>query len=88
MSCADHSLPVQSLHVWDVLNLSLPSLCDLLTCVLQIIRDRATEQTRGFGFVTYAHPQSARMAMEHMNGATLMGPFENRVIKVSPSNKN
>ncbi len=52
----------------------------------QVIRHQTTEESRGFGFVTYAHPSFAAMAMTHMNGATVMGPaFQGYTIRVMPS---
>lgn len=42
-------------------------------------------ESRGFGFVTYAHPAHANLAMQHMNGQVLSGPFRDRQLKVAPS---
>jgi cold-inducible RNA-binding protein len=44
----------------------------LLRCV-QIINDRETGRSRGFGFVTFANEQSMRDAIEQMNGKQLDG---------------
>jgi RNA recognition motif-containing protein len=52
-----------------------------------VIRDRDTGLSRGYGFVTYVHPTYAAAAMTHLNGAVLLGPFQGRAIRVSPSHK-
>lgn len=39
----------------------------------------------GYAFIQYASPVSAAMAMRHMNGMTLEGPYQGRTIKVLPS---
>ncbi|GBF87813.1 hypothetical protein Rsub_00524 [Raphidocelis subcapitata] len=56
---------------------------------VQIIRDRETQDPRGYGFVTFnaSAPQAASTAMQRLNGASLPGPFGGRAIRVSPSNK-
>ncbi len=55
----------------------------------QIIRDRETQEPRGFGFITFSSsaPQAGPVAMQRLNGATLQGAFGGRTIRVSPSNK-
>ena len=40
---------------------------------VHIVTDRATGQSRGFGFVTMGTPAEAQKAIEAMNGATLDG---------------
>jgi cold-inducible RNA-binding protein len=40
---------------------------------VQIINDRETGRSRGFGFVTFANEQSMRDAIEQMNGKQLDG---------------
>ena len=39
----------------------------------KVITDRETGRSRGFGFVTFADPGSAKKALEGMNGAELDG---------------
>ncbi|QQR91816.1 MAG: RNA-binding protein [Myxococcales bacterium] len=39
----------------------------------QVITDRETGRSRGFGFVTFADASASRSAMEQMNGAELDG---------------
>ena len=40
---------------------------------VHIVTDRATGQSRGFGFVTMGSPAEAQKAIESMNGANLDG---------------
>ena len=40
---------------------------------VHIVTDRATGQSRGFGFVTMGSPAEAQKAIETMNGASLDG---------------
>jgi len=54
---------------------------------VQVIRDRDTRISRGYAFVTYAHPMYARAAMQHMDSVQIPGPFEGRRLKVSFSNR-
>lgn len=55
---------------------------------VQVIRDKSTGHSRGFGFVTYAYPASATVAMHSMNGVSPNHPaFQGRTVKVSPSNR-
>lgn len=54
---------------------------------VQIIRDKATQLSRGYGFVTFAHPAYARCAMEHMNGQMMYGPCGGQKIKAAPTYK-
>lgn len=54
---------------------------------IQIIRERETQISRGFGFVTYAHPMYAHAAMQQMDSVQFLGPFEGRKLKVSFSNR-
>ncbi|MTV28248.1 hypothetical protein FTX61_23070, partial [Nitriliruptoraceae bacterium ZYF776] len=46
-------------------------MCCLYCC--QIINDRETGRSRGFGFVTFKEEQSLRDAIEGMNGQSLDG---------------
>jgi RNA recognition motif-containing protein len=39
----------------------------------KVIRDRETDRSRGFGFVTYSNDAEAKKAMEAMNGQFLAG---------------
>ncbi|GAB4818273.1 hypothetical protein N2152v2_005319 [Parachlorella kessleri] len=52
---------------------------------VQIIRDKATLVSKGFGFVTFAHPAYATLAMQQMDQQVLYGPFGGLRIKVAPS---
>lgn len=58
----------------------------ILRCA-QVIRDKNSAQSRGFAFVTFAHPQAATNAQSYMNGMTLYGAFGGRSIRVGPSNR-
>jgi len=54
---------------------------------VQIIRDKITQVSKGYGFVTFAHPAYATWAMQQLNGQALYGPFGGQKIKVAPTNK-
>jgi len=54
---------------------------------IQVIRERDTHISRGYGFVTYSHPIYAQTAMQNMDSVQIMGPFEGRKLKVSFSNR-
>ncbi len=54
---------------------------------VQVIRDKNSQQSRGFAFVTFAHPQTATNAQAYMNGMTLYGAFGGRSVRVGPSNR-
>jgi len=54
---------------------------------VQVIRDRETQMSRGYGFVTFVHPFYAQVAMQHMDSVQIMGPFEGKKLKVSFSNR-
>jgi len=41
-----------------------------------VIMDRATGQSRGFGFVEFANEAAARTAIESMNGNRVGRPFD------------
>lgn len=47
----------------------------------RIMRDNTTKMSRGFGFVTFLHNDSAVLAAQHMNGY----PLFNRKLYVTPS---
>lgn len=52
---------------------------------VQIVRDKESKKSKGYAFIQYASPLSAAMAMRHMNGMQLEGPFQSRQIRVLPS---
>lgn len=47
----------------------------------QVIMDRATSRSRGFGFVTFADEESAKKATEGLNGKEIEG----RKLSVNPA---
>jgi len=49
-----------------------------------VIKDRETQRSRGFGFVTFENPDEAKDAMEAMNGKSLDG----RQIRVDQAGKS
>ncbi|MEM8608099.1 MAG: RNA-binding protein [Myxococcota bacterium] len=49
----------------------------------KVINDRDTGRSRGFGFVTYQDEESARRAIEELNGSSLDG----RTIRVDAANE-
>lgn len=55
---------------------------------VQVIRDRGTQASRGYGFVTFAHSAYAMLAMQQMHGKVLYGAFGGQRIKVAPTNKS
>ncbi len=55
--------------------------------VAQVIRDKSSCQSRGFAFVTYAHPAAATNAQSYMNGMSLFGAYGGRPVRVGPSNR-
>ena len=55
---------------------------------VQVIRDRGTQASRGYGFVTYAHSAYATLAMQQLHGRVLYGAFGGQRIKVAPTNKS
>ena len=54
---------------------------------VQIIRDKPSQASRGYGFVTFAHPAYATVAMQQLNGQVMYGPFGGHRIKAAPTNK-
>ncbi|TSK53682.1 Cold-inducible RNA-binding protein [Bagarius yarrelli] len=51
---------------------------------VDVIRDRETDRSRGFGFVTFENPDDAKDAMAAMNGKTVDG----RTIRVDEAGKS
>lgn len=45
-----------------------PLIIDGTVSAVDVIRDRETQRSRGFGFVTFENPEDAKDAMEGMNG--------------------
>ncbi len=54
---------------------------------VQVIRDKITNHSRGFAFVTFAHPHAASSAHAQLNGVTLYGPFAGRALRLGASNR-
>ncbi|XP_051980442.1 cold-inducible RNA-binding protein B-like isoform X2 [Xyrauchen texanus] len=51
---------------------------------VDVIRDRETDRSRGFGFVTFENPEDAKDAMSAMNGKSVDG----RMIRVDEAGKS
>nr|BAB92956.1 cold inducible RNA-binding protein beta [Dryophytes japonicus] len=49
-----------------------------------VVKDRETQRSRGFGFVTFENPEDAKDAMEAMNGKSVDG----RQIRVDQAGKS
>uniref|UniRef100_A0A2I3HRQ3 RNA-binding protein 3 n=1 Tax=Nomascus leucogenys TaxID=61853 RepID=A0A2I3HRQ3_NOMLE len=49
-----------------------------------VVKDRETQQSRGFGFITFTNPEPASVAMRAMNGESLDG----RQIRVDHAGKS
>lgn len=54
---------------------------------MQVIRDHDTQQSKGYGFVSYSHPVYALHAMQKMDGARASGAFHGRKLKVTNTHK-
>ncbi|KAL4436558.1 hypothetical protein ABPG75_003697 [Micractinium tetrahymenae] len=54
---------------------------------VQVIKEKGSNLSRGYGFVTYAHAVYATVAMQQMNQQVLFGPFAGQRIKVAPSKR-
>jgi RNA recognition motif-containing protein len=55
---------------------------------VQVIKEKGSQLSRGYGFVSYSHPVFATVAMQHMNQMVLFGPFNGSRIKVAPSKRH
>ena len=64
-----------------------PSLLTECRLHAQVIRDKITNHSRGFAFVTFSHPAAASCAHAQLNGATMYGPFSGRALRLGPSNR-
>ena len=53
----------------------------------QVIRDKITNHSRGFAFVTFAHPHAASWAHAQLNSLTMYGPFAGRALRLGASNR-
>lgn len=62
-------------------------MCVLIAIMPQVIRDKLTNVSRGFAFVSYTHAQAAHEAMAQVDRKPMYGPFEGRQVKVAPSSK-
>ncbi|KAG7456710.1 hypothetical protein MATL_G00238820 [Megalops atlanticus] len=51
---------------------------------IDVIRDRESQRSRGFGFVTFENPEDAKDALEGMNGKSVDG----RIIRVDEAGKS
>ncbi|PSC68050.1 hypothetical protein C2E20_8322 [Micractinium conductrix] len=55
---------------------------------VQVIKEKGSNLSRGYGFVSYAHPVYSTVAMQQMNQQVLFGPFAGQRIKVAPSKRH
>ncbi|MEW5305590.1 MAG: hypothetical protein WDW36_008122 [Sanguina aurantia] len=55
--------------------------------LLLVIRDHDTQQSKGYGFVSYSHPVYALHAMQTMDGARASGAFQGRKLQVTHAHK-
>ncbi|KAG8594530.1 hypothetical protein GDO81_001236 [Engystomops pustulosus] len=53
-------------------------------CEVVVVKDRETQRSRGFGFVTFENPEDAKDAMQAMNGKSVDG----RQIRVDQAGKS
>lgn len=52
-----------------------------------MIRDKLTNVSRGFAFVSFSEAEAAQDAMVELDRKPMYGPFEGRQLKVAPSSK-
>lgn len=54
---------------------------------VQIMRDKSTSASKGYGFVTFAHPAYATTAIQQLNNQQMYGPFGGQKLKVATSHQ-
>ena len=66
---------------------AFPRLLTPRTAGAQVIRDKASQQSRGFAFVTFTSCTAAASAQAYMDGQIMYGPFGGQVLRVGPSTR-